>query len=329
MVAWAPVEALREAVRTMPMPTLQTTHGESLLLCKAHFRIVDDAGLHDALGATFSRDRDSYHWFDHERSVRLAGHELVLETMSRERLERGKQLLRELLGTRIAHRIDSLEDPGSAKRASPRPPRGDELPEELQREILGTYLNDHYRAWPDHPLPALGGKTPRKAMRSKRGRAQVEALLKDIENGTLGMPGGDTVDFAAIRRDLGLEREDEVADLQPQEPAAWLAMAEDERAVVVERQHATLASHPTMPNKHLHIAVHVIVENQLAMGDPPETRATLERLMTAGLGRHEAIHAIGSVVAEAIVGMMKANTAADQAAIVRALKKLRADAWRW
>jgi hypothetical protein len=54
-------------------------------------------------------------------------------------------------------------------------------------------------------LVAQGGKTPRKAARSRRGRAEVDALLKDIENGTVGMAGGDAVDFASLRRELGLD----------------------------------------------------------------------------------------------------------------------------
>jgi hypothetical protein len=45
-----------------------------------------------------------------------------------------------------------------------------------------------------------------------------------------------------------------------------------------------------------HAANHVIVENQLAMGDATVVPATLARLMQEGLDRHDAIHAIGSVL---------------------------------
>lgn len=54
----------------------------------------------------------------------------------------------------------------------------------MQREAIGTYLRDYYVRWLDEPIPALGNKTPRKAVKTKKGRAQVTALLKDIENGT-------------------------------------------------------------------------------------------------------------------------------------------------
>jgi len=70
--------------------------------------------------------------------------------------------------------------------------------------MLGRYLQDYYRRWIDELVPALGNKTPRQAARTKRGRAQVTAL-KDIENGTVGQPGANTVDFAALRREIGIE----------------------------------------------------------------------------------------------------------------------------
>lgn len=46
---------------------------------------------------------------------------------------------------------------------------------------------------------------------------------------------------------------------------------------------------------NLHALAHVIVENQLAE-DLPEARRALERLLGEGLDRHDAIHAIASVL---------------------------------
>ena len=54
-----------------------------------------------------------------------------------------------------------------------------------------------------------------------------------------------------------------------------------------------------MPRPRLHAAVHAVVETQLASGAPPETRRALERLLAGGLPRHEAVHAIGLIVANA------------------------------
>jgi predicted secreted Zn-dependent protease len=75
--------------------------------------------------------------------------------------------------------------------------------------------------------------------------------------------------------------------------------------------------------------MHVIVENQLAGGNPPAVQDTLERFSQAGLTRHEAIHAIGSVMAEAILNITRHKTAFDREAAVRALARLQPDVWRF
>jgi len=82
-----------------------------------------------------------------------------------------------------------------------------------------------------------------------------------------------------------------------------------------------------MPNPHTHAMMHVIVENQLALGDPPETRATLERLLAAGLSRHAAVHAVGSVVAEALWKVLRDHATFDRPANARALERLRPEGW--
>jgi hypothetical protein len=213
-LAWAPVRALCEIHDAEPVE-LRTTEGDRLVQCKAQYVATDEVTIRRQLTGVPDLEPDgaSYTWLAPGAaagrrvlgSVRLTDGQLVLETMSRERSERGKRLLEAVLGELITHQLDSIEDPMSARgEERERPTRApDEIPEEIQRQVLGTYLQDHYRRWLDEPLPALGGKTPRKAARTHRGRARVEALLKDIENASLKMPGGDAIDFAALRLDLG------------------------------------------------------------------------------------------------------------------------------
>ncbi len=163
--------------------------------------------------------------------------------------------------------------------------------------------------------------------------AQVTEPLKEIENGALRQLGGEAVDFYALRRELGLD--DSLAGLgsynADEQPAAarWLATDESLRIAAVESHHRGLPDHPDMPNHHLHAVMHVIVENQVAVDDLPEVRPTLKRLLDAGLARHEAVHAIGSVVAEALFKVMKEHAEFDRAFAARSLAKLRADDWRF
>src|SRR5262245_66603327 len=60
----------------------------------------------------------------------------------------------------------------------------------------------------------------------------------------------------------------------------------------------------------LHGAVHAIVENQVALGDVTVVPA-LARLMREGLDRHDAVHAIGSVLIGIIFDVMTNKADAD------------------
>jgi hypothetical protein len=114
---------------------------------------------------------------------------------------------------------------------------------------------------------------------------------------------------------------------RPPPPEAWLAAGEEERLRAVEAHHAGLASHARMPHPRLHAALHVVVEGQLAAGTPPEVRRALDRLVAGGLTRHEAIHAIGLLVANATTAALE-GTSFDARVYAQELDALTADGWR-
>ena len=75
--------------------------------------------------------------------------------------------------------------------------------------------------------------------------------------------------------------------------------------------------------------MHVVVENQLALNDEPVVRA-LDRLRKEGLSRHDAVHAIGSVVAEHIYDLLKHKDAPEtsRARYYAAVERLTVATWR-
>ncbi len=75
-------------------------------------------------------------------------------------------------------------------------------------------------------------------------------------------------------------------------------------------------------NPILHVTIHTTIENQLAIGQPPETGQAVEVLMQQGLSRHEAIHRVGTVLAEEIYGVLKDNRPFDESEFTRKLKQL-------
>lgn len=63
-------------------------------------------------------------------------------------------------------------------------------------------------AWPDLPLPALGGMAPRVAARRRGGkvRAALDLVLRDIENHEARQPEAERYDASSLWALLGLPR---------------------------------------------------------------------------------------------------------------------------
>ena len=109
---------------------------------------------------------------------------------------------------------------------------------------------------------------------------------------------------------------------------AWLALDEDERIALVSDYHRRRRIR--LPNRNVHATIHVIVENQLALGDKFPASSVLRRLMSEGLDRHEAVHALGSVLAGQIFNALKGNSVGTDpnAEYVEKLNGLTAQSWR-
>jgi len=107
-------------------------------------------------------------------------------------------------------------------------------------------------------------------------------------------------------------------------PARWLELDEAERLRLVEGYHR--GARIRVPNLRAHGMIHVVVENQLAE-DVEAAVAALDRLMSGGLDRHEAVHAIGSVLAEKIFSVLR-DREPDSGEYVQELEALTVEKWR-
>jgi hypothetical protein len=111
------------------------------------------------------------------------------------------------------------------------------------------------------------------------------------------------------------------------DPKAWNAVDEFDRIESVQAYHRR--NRIRLPNERLHAVIHTIVENQVALGDAHPTHAVLSRLMEEGLDRHEAIHAIGSVLSDQILAVVKEEHDGDlNAEYAERLNRLTAESWR-
>jgi hypothetical protein len=109
---------------------------------------------------------------------------------------------------------------------------------------------------------------------------------------------------------------------------AWFDLDESERIEAVKKYHRR--AKVRLPNPNLHATTHVIVENQVALGDAYPVQSVLFRLMEEGLSRHDAIHAIGLVLAERLfAGLRDEGQPADlNAEYLEKLNRLTAESWR-
>ena len=114
----------------------------------------------------------------------------------------------------------------------------------------------------------------------------------------------------------------------PPDPGQWLALDEDERLILVEDYHRDARVRLPGAAPRLHATMHAVVENQLAENDDPVVRA-LSRLIKEGLSRHDAIHALGSVVARNLYEAMKENDTPEtlRARYYAAVERLTAAEW--
>jgi len=98
-----------------------------------------------------------------------------------------------------------------------------------------------------------------------------------------------------------------------------------ERAAVLDPHEEVLRDEAS---PFAHVAIHQIVANQIANRDPSQTAETAEALMQAGYTRHEAIHAIGAILAQEMFEILRDKRPFDEAGYVEALRDLAESAKR-
>ena len=119
----------------------------------------------------------------------IEGHRLTAEVNSAKRAETIRSAIASRLGDRARFKMDEIQDPRSMmnqpeawKAGKKRSGKHDDLMKHPEvRERLSEIIVKQWECWVDEKVPALGGKTPRKAVRTHDGREAVEALLRDAE----------------------------------------------------------------------------------------------------------------------------------------------------
>jgi peroxiredoxin family protein len=80
-------------------------------------------------------------------------------------------------------------------------------------------------------------------------------------------------------------------------------------------------------SEYLQAAIFEIIDNQIRDNDPPETKETLERLLSDGHAREEAIKLIGCALTAEVFDIMKHQKPFDQSRYADNLRKLPEMPW--
>ena len=226
------------------IPEVRNADGDELLFCTVHFPFAAGAAADD-IRLALSRcpelrqeNATFWNWIAPRRSAKASGAQkqplqsqtfattlddgslvlgnveledktLILSVNSRARAERGRVLLSETLDGLVAQplvEIQTLEQCMATRDAAPTPNLN--LSEEERRTIIHDGLDRHYRDLLDQPIPALGNKSPRAAVKTAKGRAKVVDWLKTLENHTAKFAGSNdemaTYNFRWLWTELGV-----------------------------------------------------------------------------------------------------------------------------
>jgi hypothetical protein len=215
------------------MPELvDASTGDPILLVTDYYRVRSWERLEAALAARedVEGDRDEgwtrFEEIDEDaRRSLLAinperGDRLTAFARTRRRADEGREWLEAVAGDAVVHRTREISDPRSpalsgGKGGRSRPPGGPgpEIP--MTSEIMEQIFRTQYRNWADDEIPALGGKTPREAVGTAKGREEVIGLLKMYEQGEERAARKDRrepVSFQFLWEAVGLDRETEAGE---------------------------------------------------------------------------------------------------------------------
>ena len=197
---------------------LVNNDGDELLFSKAVYETADGDAVVEAMRASPDLiaepdDPGVFQMLSADNTLlvtfRVEGGTLTVECNSRERLAMAKAAVERLSIEGLRHVRDELTTQEEIKREAttgdtPEPAKR-EIPPEVA-EAVEKYLDQHYGAWPDTKLPALGGKTPRQAAKTRAGRKKLAELLKTLENSEQRKrrDGEPSYDVSRLRRTLGV-----------------------------------------------------------------------------------------------------------------------------
>ncbi len=220
MVAWQRMLSTMMEAATI-RPTVTTTSGEPVVLSRAGYRF--EARNRDRVLVALTRLRRCHRDVDGdapsengdrarfvitsdrgdvEAILEVGPLDLTIQTNSVDRLTRVRQrITAKLPGVLSAPHTEFVDLETAAASAAP---RVTQQPTAEMKAVVAQALRRRYAAFLDEPIPALRGHSPRVAAARPELRAALDTLLREHEFHVTREFGPALIDFAAMRRELGL-----------------------------------------------------------------------------------------------------------------------------
>lgn len=211
---------LIDRIRGPVLPDLRNGEGDELVLCEVRYPLAagttgnDVRAMLEAHAEFCMADTTLWNWITREKpapapsagarpeqslnfetwhengtlvlgNVELEDEAVVLSVNSRQRSDRGRALLSEILGRSVGKpsvKTESVEQIMASRDTTE--PQELDISEEEHCAIIHDQMDRHYRSVLDEPVPMLGGETPRAAVKTDSGRIKVVDWLKMMENRT-------------------------------------------------------------------------------------------------------------------------------------------------
>lgn len=222
---------LEQYLAPPPMPEIMdASTGEPLVLTTDHYEVNDWDALVAALAtqsdvrgdrdAGWSRLREDDDGQTRSRATiapEANGRRLSVLYRTARLAAAGRPWFDALAGDAAKFRMQEVADPKgflSRPGALQAPPaKGATLPGGMDAEAMADIIEKSilrsYARWADEPIPALGNKTPREAIRSTTGLERVKGLLRSYEAGEAqqaAQQGRREISYQFLWDTLGLER---------------------------------------------------------------------------------------------------------------------------
>ncbi len=155
----------------------------------------------------------------------IDGDKLTVNVNSEARAAAIRREIEERLGSGARYRTTTVKSPQDMMAQEAADDGNEDSPSNGQlmqipevRQQVENMLRSHWEGWVDETVPALGGRSPRQAVKTADGREKVEALLQEARRDmdrNMGMRGLAEQIIDDVRRRLGLDGAPAVAPKRP------------------------------------------------------------------------------------------------------------------